>query len=102
MVLVGLPAITAYMAKRNYQNNQRITETITYNFLEDCLEISGESFTSKLSWDKFYKVTETKNWILIWQSSRMANVLPKRDVWEGEQQQLKELLMRHKVKNNLK
>lgn len=102
MVLVGLPALTAYQAKRNYQTNLRISETITYNFSDDFLEISGDSFTSKLSWEKFYKVTETKNWILIWQNSRVANVLPKRDVWEGEQHQLKELLTRHNVKSNLK
>jgi len=63
--------------------------------------MTGESFHSQLTWDKVYKVTETKNWILIWQNRQIANAIPKRDVWDGQIEDLKKILTAHKIKNNL-
>jgi len=54
-----------------------------------------------LSWDKFYKVTKTKNWLLIWQNNSSANIIPRKDIWESQIEELKELLQKHRVKNNL-
>jgi hypothetical protein len=98
---VLLPLFTIIGAKRNFRSNERIKETIEYKFEDDYLHVKGESFTSQLSWDKIFKVTLDKNWLLIWQSRQVANVIPRRDIWEGDVKKLKEILDRHNVKNNL-
>ena len=101
VLLAAMPLMTYYAARKNYRTNKRISETIEYQFDKDSLIIKGESFNSQLTWDKFYKVTQTKNWILIWQNRQVANPIPKRDIWEGQLADLKLILNEHKVKNNL-
>ena len=101
IIILMLPLMTYLAAKRNFKANQRISEIVQYTFDEQTLTIKGESFNSQYSWDKIYKVSQTKNWLLIWQNRQVANPIPKRDVWDGEMQDLKEILMRHNVKNNL-
>ncbi len=54
--------------------------------------MEGESFNAKLSWNKIYKVKETKNWILIFQSRQVANLILKSDIWDGEMIELKRIL----------
>lgn len=101
VMLSAMPLMTYFTAKKNYASNKRISETIEYVFEKDNLLIKGESFNSQLTWDKINKVTQTKNWILIWQSRQNANPISKRDIWEGEIGELKEILTQHNVKNNL-
>lgn len=101
VILFVFPLLTYFSAKQNYASNQRMTETIEYQFGEDNLVVKGESFNAQLSWDKIYKVTQTKNWVLIWQNRQVANVIPKKDIWEGQIEELKIILNRHKIKNNL-
>lgn len=101
IILIFLPISTYFTAKKNYLSNKRISESIEYRFTENYLEIIGESFSSQYTWDKIYKVTKVKNWILIWHNRQVANPVPKRDVWEGKLADLKRMLEKHKVKNNL-
>jgi len=96
------PIATWLVANKNYSSSQRITETIEYQFDKDYLLVKGDSFTSQSTWEKIYKVTETKKFILIWQSRAVANIIPKRDIWEGDIIELKEILDSHGVKNTLK
>jgi len=101
MALGFLSLFTLLGAVLNYRSNARIKETIEYNFGDKYLEVKGDSFSSQLTWDKIYRVTRTKNWLLIWQSRQVANVIPLRDVWAGDVTKLKEILDSHQVKNNL-
>ena len=101
ILLVFLPLVTYFTAKRNYAANKRISENIEYIFGEESLDIKGESFNTQLTWDKIYKVTQSTNWILIWHTSQSANPLPKRDVWDEQRELLKNILDSHKVKNKL-
>ncbi|HET6994189.1 MAG TPA: YcxB family protein [Chitinophagaceae bacterium] len=101
LMLAFLSLFTLVGSILNYRSNSRLKETIEYNFGDTYLEVKGDSFSSKLTWDKIYKVTKTKKWLLIWQSRYTANVIPLRDVWEGDITGLKEILDRHHVKNNL-
>ncbi|QEC54927.1 YcxB family protein [Flavisolibacter ginsenosidimutans] len=101
VVLFVIPLITYFAAKRNYRTAARMNEVIEYNFTRDFLDVKGESFSSQLGWNKFYKITKTKNWLLVWQNNRSANIIPMRDVWESQLEELKEILQKNKVKNNL-
>ena len=100
-VITFLPAITFFAAKKNYSSNKRIKELIEYKFEKDYLIIKGESFNSQLTWDKLYKVTQTKKWIFIWQSRQTANAIHKSDILDGEMNELKQILTEYHVKNNI-
>ena len=100
-MLMVIPLMTYFNARRKFTADSRISEAIEYNFDSDYLSMKGESFNSQQTWDKVYKVKQKKNWILIWQNKKIANPIPKRDMWEGQISDLKEILDKHKVKNNL-
>ena len=74
-----LPIITYRSAKTNYSSNQRVSENMTYEFDDSEISIEGESFNTTLTWDKVFKVSESKDFILIWQSRQTANAIPRRD-----------------------
>ena len=99
-MLVVVPAAMYFTAKKNYSSNKRISENIEYIFTPQHLRIIGESFNSELTWDKIYKVTKTKNWILIWQTNQIANAIPRRDLWDGELHTLEGLLQENNVRHN--
>ena len=101
VILIVIPFFTFYSAGRNYRFNKRISELIIYDFNNHNLEINGESFQSHLTYEKLYKVTRTKKWILLWQTPQIANAIPARDFLPDEIQDLKIILDQHDVKNNL-
>lgn len=101
IIALILPVMVYFMAIRNYKSSKRIGETIEYEFTNTDFLIRGESFSSQLSWDKVYKVTKLKHWVLIWQNRQAANIISRRDIWEGDITKLKEILTTHQVKNNL-
>lgn len=87
-----LPIITYISAKRNFESNQRMTEPISYEFDATNIHIKGESFNSTLTWAKIHKVTETKDFVLIWQNKIVANAIPKRDFTDENLQAFKQLV----------
>ena len=93
--------IFRYNFKNAYKKNFRVSENIEYNFTDTNLLITGESFTSEMTWNKIYKVTKTKNWLLVWQSSQIANVIPLRLVSTENLNQLKDIMQKNNTKNNL-
>ena len=102
-ISVGQPIILYFTAKKNYMSNSRISETIIYEFDYEIILMYGESFNSRLTWDKIYSVTENKDCVLIWQTQQSANVLPKRDFKNEELQLFKEIVNSHsELKNKLK
>jgi hypothetical protein len=102
IIMLGLISLVInFSIKKSYKSSNRISETITYNFKEDTYSITGESFNSELTWDKLQKVTLTKNWLLLWQTKITANAIPRRDVDDSILKNLKVILSKHKVSNNL-
>jgi hypothetical protein len=101
LFLILLPAMVYVNAMRGFKNNRRLSEQIAYAFTESDLNITGESFTATMSWDKIYKVTKTKRWLLIWHSKNSANIIPLKDIWDGDILYLKEILLKKGVSNNL-
>ncbi|RYY67282.1 MAG: YcxB family protein [Chitinophagaceae bacterium] len=100
-LLLGVPLSTYLSARRNYRTNARVSETITYRFHPDHLEMQGESFYTTLTWDKWYRVTGTGRFLLFWQNAQVANVLPKRDFTPEQLLQLKQLLQAQGVRHRL-
>lgn len=72
-----------------------------YEFTNDKIIISGESFHTELSWDKTYKVLELNKWILIYQSRLAANILAK-EAFGDQLDAFKTLVKSTKIRNNFK
>ena len=101
MFLIFLPGIVYLQAKRSFKSNRRISEQIEYAFSDKNLIVTGESFSTTMTWEKILKVTKTKRWIMIWQNKNIANLIPVKDIWGGDILNLKEILDRSGVRNNL-
>ncbi len=98
-----IPTMTYILARRAYSLHSRMTETMIYNVDETHIQLTGETFNVQFTWDKILGVSETKNWVLIWQNKYIANVLPKRDLSIGDLNTLKYIVRLHpSLKNSLK
>lgn len=86
--------------KRSFKANKRLSESITYTFNNDVLQVAGESFTSVISWEKIYKVTAGKKWLLVWQNKQIANVIPVSAVPANGLDIIKNILTKHQVPFN--
>ena len=63
--------------KKNYASLCRFREKRVYEFTDEKIEITGETFHSELDWADVHRVKELNNWILIYQSRKVANIIPK-------------------------
>jgi hypothetical protein len=48
-----------------FTSNKKLQEMICYSFGENSIKITGETFESTFSTKSIYKVTSTKNWLLV-------------------------------------
>jgi hypothetical protein len=96
-LLLGPLAEIYFKSKRNYKSDLLIGETIEYQFDNEEIIVTGQSFSSRFSWNKIYKVTETKDWLLIWQNRQMANVIPKRSFEGDDLKSFKEIVNNQKT-----
>lgn len=102
LILIFMPLVSTYfMARLNYNSNQRLREPMEYIFSDDKLTVQGESYSTQFTWEKLYKVTQTKNWIFIWQNRMSATPIAKKDLSDRDISEIKTLLDFHQVKNKL-
>lgn len=78
VLLVLIPFSVYYNAKKLFASQARIQEEIIYEFTDDKIKLTGESFNVEQTWEKTYKVVELKSWVLIYQSKLVANIIPKK------------------------
>jgi len=101
IMLIAMPIMNYFSAKRGYASDSRIGETIEYQFDSENLSMKGETFDEQLPLKEIYRVTKTKHFLLIWQNRQMANPIPERFISDIEIEELKNILSNKKVKNNL-
>lgn len=87
-----LPIIIFFNAKRAFTSSSRITEYITYRFEKQWIFLKGQSFETKMSWDKIVKVKETKSWFLIYQTKYLANLIPKTEMTNQQIIEMRDIL----------
>lgn len=100
-ILFVFPIIIYLSTKRNYKTNLRFQERITYEFTEDKIKMSGESFNSEMDWLKIYKIQELKNWVLIYQNRAAANIIPK-ESFDDKIDDFREMVKKKNIKYKLK
>ena len=49
---------------------------MTYDFSTKKISVKGETFIMELDWKKLYEVKELGGWLLLYQNSKMANIIP--------------------------
>lgn len=96
-----MPYVIFKNAKKAFNHNPRLAEKITYTFENNKLTLNGESFNNEVTLDKVFKVTKTKNYILVWHSKFVANIIPLLNTSNTDIDTLKSILNASKVKNNL-
>lgn len=92
LLTAGLRIQVYFSAKKTYSTDGRVSEKIDYSFDNEEVVATGESFNSRLTWDKIHSITENKDYILIWQNRLVASVIPKRDFKENELTSFKQML----------
>ncbi len=100
-ILVAFPFIISLSAKKNFANNPLLGAPCEYQFEEERIIIKSENVETKTSWSKIYEVSRNNNWILIWLSSNVANAISKNELSESAIGEIKSILIRNGVKNNL-
>ncbi len=70
------PVLTYFSSKSNYASQKRIGEAVTYTFDDETIRSKGESFESTFTWDKVYRISQTKQFLLLWESKVTAHIVP--------------------------
>jgi len=79
-----IPSVMVYISsKKNYASNTRMQEKIIYEFTDEYIEITGETFKTVMDWSKIYKILELRGWILIYQNIEVATIIPKASFGEN-------------------
>ena len=88
-------------AKRNFKSNKQSHEKIEYDFTEDRVIVQGETFHSEMGWNEVYKITELRNWVLIYQGIYSMNAI-KKDSFGNQIDEFRKLVRTKGVKAKLK
>lgn len=100
-MLTALPLSVYLSARKAYKTVHQLRETVMYSIDNNQLAVTGETYSATYRWDDIYKVSQSKNWILIWQDKQRALPIAAKDLWGGQVAELKEILDNKGVKNNL-
>jgi len=103
LITIFLPYSIYKQSKKSFYSNKRLQENIKYFFDEEKMEVKGESFNAISNWEKFFKVTELRNWILIYQNNLIANIIPKSSFTTEQLQFFKSIIRSYPtIKTNIK
>jgi hypothetical protein len=82
-IIVGIIPFSIYRSTRkNFSSEGRLQEKTIYEFTDDRIKITGETFSLEMTWTKVYKIIELKEWILIYHNKLVANIIPKESFGE--------------------
>lgn len=74
--LVVLPFFIVRFAGRAYDTSALLQETIEYEFTNDYMAMTGQSFNVEKDWDMLPRVEEIGKWFFVYESEKMANLIP--------------------------
>jgi hypothetical protein len=100
---IGLPIQVYFTSKNNYQKDASLGEEIQYEIDWRSIRKKGRTVNTKLTWDKVYRVTENKDWVLIWQDPLISHPIPKKEFTTQDMLKFREIVKgQENVKNKLK
>lgn len=99
--IVILPISIYYNTRKIFSTYGLLKEKIIYEFTDEKICHTGETFHSEMDWTKIYKIEEMKHWILIYQSRQHANFISKESFGENLME-FRNLVRSKKIKAKLK
>lgn len=99
---VIFPLLSLYMVRKSFKGNLRLQEPMIYQFTEQGVACSGESFSATYSWDKLYKVQTFQGWLLIYHSSMGYNLIKLQPDDDSHMHSLKQFLQTQSYKLKIK
>ncbi|REC55666.1 hypothetical protein DRF62_05650 [Chryseobacterium piscium] len=94
--------IRSYFRLKNaFYSNKKIQEEIVYTFTDEKVQTKGETFDGDFTWNTIYKIKETKDWLLIYQSKMTMNMVPKKYFSDSQISELRNMIKKSNVKAKL-
>lgn len=94
--------IRSYFRLKNaFFSNKKIQEEIIYTFTDEKVQTKGETFEGDFAWNTVYKIKETKDWLLIYQSKITMNMVPKKYFSDSQISELRNIIKKSNVKAKL-
>jgi len=101
LIFIIYPALVIRGIKKTFFSNKYLQESVTYDFSDENVMLTGETFSTMYKWEHIYKIEELKNWILLFQDRRVVNLLHKPQIPLGDLQELKEMIIKKNIKRKL-
>ncbi len=99
--LLLTPLSEFWRIKRMFSSNSLIRDRIFYHISHESVNISGESFDSVLKWSSLWKVLETRQWFLLYQSRDIFTPIPKDAMTNEQVDEIRTIIQRADVKKKL-
>lgn len=90
------------VANKNLVEKGRFYINVNYTFNSSEFKISGENYSNSYKWEELSKITETKNWILIYTNGYQAIVLDKNQQKAEVINEIKKIFNSLNIKKSLK
>lgn len=100
-----IPIIIYFKSKKNFTSPGRLAERMFWTIDPEWITVKGESFETKMTWDKMVKVIENKNVFLIYQSKLMAHIVSKKEMTVAQRVGFRNIVkgvlnLKHKLLND--
>jgi len=101
-IIVFIIVRSYFRLKNAFYSNKKIQEIITYTFTDERVHTKGETFDGDFTWNTVFKVKETKDWFLIYQSKTTMNMIPKKNFNSNQISEFRKIIVKKEVKSNLR
>ena len=102
-VIIIFIMIRSYFRLKNaFYLNAKIQEEIIYIFSDEKVQTKGETFEEDFTWATVYRIKETKDWFLIYQSKFTMNMVMKKNFTKDQIAEIRQIIVNNGVKANLR
>lgn len=79
------PFVIYNTIRQNYNSSSHLKEPLEIEITTSEIRVKGESFYTKILWNKIFKIVEYNNWFLVYQNNLSAIIIHKKDFQSNEQ-----------------
>jgi hypothetical protein len=78
LISVAQPIGIYLTIRQNYKSSSKLHETATIEFTKEKISMRGKSFYIEYAWNKTFRVLELRDWLLIYENTFAAIIIPRR------------------------
>jgi len=91
-VVFVTPLITLIRIKKNYKSSKIFQGPLEYHLTNETIQVKGETLDSTQKWTHFYKIKDTKDFIMLYHAEMVATLLDKKMFSETELQEFRRFI----------